>query len=381
MSTFLTIEELIDLPLLGDGDLLKRNKGRMLKWAKLVMNDMELNTFKAPQRQWFNINKRTNSIDLPCPAIDVSSVNVRDCYGNFFPVWKNERITGEIVDIAAGRDCACEYKCGYKLCNTIKAYEATTEVLTDKMPDNTDVSFTCVTRKVVDASGNYTEQKQYPQRVYESGVWTDTILYTETIHLCKVEVDSNGCVCDTDDNVELLCGTCSNESTIIPFGGTSIDPPCTGIDTWKYYCNSRMDWFSYQCGQDIHCHDPFKMIYNVSETGNRLIFPSRFGFDRVLVRWYGTTKTGEIKIPLIAADTFATGLIFYDHEYSTNPLDVKLAEIFGVKYARKKWGLLTDLNKRRIAEYRMILTPPVFVPSFFGKNWNNFGNNSNWENF
>jgi hypothetical protein len=378
MSTFLTIDEVIDFPLLGSNDLLKRNKGRMLKWSKLVYQDLQLSVLKMPNRQFFNINKRTNSINLPCEYTQLSSVNLVDRWGNFFPVWRNERLTGEIVDIAASRDCSCEYNCGYKLCNTIKGYEATTEVIEDKMPDNSDVSFTCVTRKTIDKTGNLVEQKQYPQRVYESGVWVDTVLYTETIRLCAVEVDTNGCVCDTEENIEAVCGTCCSNTDVIPFGGNSMNPPCDNpnIDTWKYYCNSKLDWFSVQCGQEARCHNPFRDIYNISEDGNRLIFPAKFGFDRVLVRWYGTMPTAQIKVPLLAVDAFATGLLYYDHEYSADVNDQRLASVFGDKYAKKKWGLFSDLNKRRISEYRMILTPPVFVPSYIGLG-NGYNNNIN----
>jgi len=376
MSTYVTIDELLDLPLLGGNDLLKRNKGRYIKWSKFIMDDLKLTVLKTPNRQEFQINKRTNSIDLPCNASEVSSVNLKDKWGNQYPVWKNERLTGEIVDIAASRDCACEYKCGYKLCNTIKGYVATTTVITDKLPDNTDISFTCVTRKCVDASGNFYEQKQYPQRIYESGVWVDTILYTENIQLCKVEVNPHGCVCDTQENIDLLCDTCcTTNPQLIPFGGNSMNPPCEGIDTWIYYCNSKLDWFSVQCGHDSFCYNPFRDIYNVSEDGNRLIFPANFGFDRVVVRWYGSTNTGEITLPLIAADVFAMGLKWWDARFDDNKQ--QLALLYGKQYSDLKWGLLGELNKRRLAEYRMILTPPVFVPSYLNTlniSWsNNYG--------
>lgn len=362
MATYLTIEEAIELALLGNYDLLQRNKGRYLKWSKFINEDMKLNVMKMPERQFFTINKRTNSVDLPCEYTQLSSVNLVDKYGNFYPVWRNERITGDIVDIAAGADCSCEHKCGYKTCNTIKGYEATTEVLSDFLPNGNPISFTCVSRKVVDAGGNFTEQKQYPQRVYESGVWVNTILYTETNHLCKVEVDDNGCVCDTDENVEALCGTCCNDSSVIPFGGTAERPPCDGVDTWKYYCNSKLEWFGVQCGHDVRCHNPFRDVYNISEDGNRLIFPPNFGFDRVLIRFYQTTPTSQISIPLIAIDAFIMGLKWWDVRFDDNKQ--QLAQLYSMEYTKMKWGLLGQLNKRRLEEWRMILTPPVYVPSY-----------------
>ena len=377
MSTYLTIDELLDLPLLGMNDLLKRNKGRLLKFSKFVADDLKLTVLRTPNRQIFNIDKRTNSITLPCDYSEVSSVNLKDRWGNQIPVWRNERLTGDIVDIAALKDCACEYKCGYKLCNTMKSYVATKEVVTDKMPDNTDVSFTCVNRKTVDRSGNVHEQKQYPQRVYLSGVWTNTILYTENIYLCKVEVDKNGCVCDTEENIEALCNTCcpAPNPNAIPYGGNSENPPCPDVNTWIYYCNSKMDWFSVQCGQEhLCCYDPFRDIYNISEDGRRLLFPHNFGFDRVVVRWYGTPSTQAITMPLIAADVFAMGLLWWDARFDPNK--VQLAAVYGKQYSDLKWGLLGELNKRRLAEYRMILTPPTFVPSFI--NPLNYSSNNNY---
>lgn len=375
MSTYLTVEELIELPLLGNNDLLKRNRMRYLKWAKFVAYDLNLSVLKIPQRQYFYINKRTNTIELPCEYTEISSVNLVDDCGNFYPVWKNERLTGKIADVAAGKDCSCEYKCGYQLCNTIKGYEATTEIITDKMPDGSDVSFTCVNRKVIESNGTLIEQKQYPQRIYESGVWVDTILYTENIDLCKVELDSNGCVCDTEQNIDAVCGTCCNSNSVIPFGGNAMEPPCPGTDTWRYYCNSKLDWFSVQCGQDMRCYNPFQAIFNISEDGNRLIFPRNFGFKKVLIRWYGTPKTSTITMPLIAAEAFAMGLKFWDVRFDDK--QQQLASYYSRQYSDLKWGLFSELNRRRIAEYRMILTPPTYMPSYINQLNINY-NNSNY---
>lgn len=374
MSTFLTLEEVIKLPMLGNNDLLQRSKGRFMTWAKYVHLDLNLTILKEATREYFQINKRTNSIDLPCEYTELSSVNVVDKHGVFYPVWRNQQLNDQIVEVAAGRDCACEFKCGYKLCNTIKGYEAITTTITDKFPDGSDISFACVERKAIDSQGFLYTQTQYPQRIYLSGVWTDTILHTENIKNCRVEVDKNGCVKDTEHNEELLCNTCCGTGEqMIPFGGNAGQPPCEGVDTWKYYCNSKADWFSVQCGQEARCHDPFGMIYNISEMGNRLIFPKHFGFDRVLVRYYKTIPLYEIKIPLIAVDAFVMGLKWWDARFDDKKQN--LAVKYEQDYVRMKWGLLGELNKRRIAEYRMILTPPVFVPSYISRP--TFYNNQN----
>ena len=55
---------------------------------------------------------------------------------------------------------------------------------------------------------NIYEEKQYPLRVYESGIWVNTIKYTEQIKLCEVQVDEHGCCCDSEENINNVCNSC-----------------------------------------------------------------------------------------------------------------------------------------------------------------------------
>ncbi len=372
MPTFIPIQELVQLPLLGNDDILMRGKGRMLKWSKFVYEDLNLDVLKLTRREYFQINKRTNAINLPCEFTDVSSVSVVDKRGVIWPVWLNQRLHSDIPDVTASKDCACEYACGHKLCNTIKSYEAVVSTKTDKTPDGEDISFTCVDRKGILGDMFY-EETQYPLRVYLSGVWTETVLHTEQRELCKVEVDENGCVCDTDSNITALCDTCCGTDPI-PFGGTSDTPPCEDATVWSYYCNSRMDWFSTQCGGIERCRSEYHNIYNIDDTGNRLIFPANFGFDKVLVRFYTNQNLKDMKIPMIAVPTFVLGLKWWDNRF--NDKMQNLAAKYEQDYTKSKWGLLGELNRDRIENFRMMLTPPVFMPSFiqprFFTNWDNF---------
>lgn len=366
MPKFIHINEVIKLPMLGDQDYLFRSKGRLLSWSKFVYQDMDLSVMKVAVREEFQINKRTNSIQLPKNTLQLSSVNIRH-NGVYWPVYRNEKISDDIVEIGASKDCACEHKCGYKLCNTIKGYEAVTSTKSDFLPDGTPISFTCIDRKVTD-KGFLLEVTQKPLRVYVSGVWTDTVLDTEEKFLCSVEVDDNGCVCDTEENINAVCGTCVSKSGgNIPVGGTAELPPCEGDDTWIYWCNSKLDWFSTQCGGGCFGKKEFNNIYNISELGDRLIFPANFGFDKVMIRYYVDVKLQDMQIPFIAVDTFVTGLLWFDHKYSTDMNKQKLAELFGSRYAKMKFGLLRELNKYRIAELGQIFSPQTYIPSYADK--------------
>lgn len=365
MARFIPVQEAIEVANLGNKDYLQRAKGRMLKWSKYVYQDLNLTTVKAVKRELFKINKRTNTVDLPCDFLQLSSVNVIDRCGTIYPVFRNDNVKGsEIVDVPSKKDCACEEKCSYQLCNLVKGYHAIQETRNDFLPDGTPISFNCVDRITFDRNGFVYKETQNPLRVYMSGVWTDTILNTVQEKLCAVELDQKGCIKDTEQNVTSLCNSCGwDEKNMIPMGGTSSTPPLPNVKTWSYYCNSKYDFFSVQCGQFPHgfrreCNN----VYNISELGNRLIFPHDFGFDRVLIRYYTDINLNDLQIPFIALDTFIAGLKWWDNRFDDKRQE--LAAVYKQEYSKLKWGLLLELNKYRISELRMILTPPVYMPSY-----------------
>ena len=373
---FFSPKEAVDIRMLGNDDYQKRDRMRLLKWSKYVWQDMNLTTVKKAVRRRYKINKRTNSVDMDCKFLQLSSVSIVDECGIEYPVYRNNKImaNSDIVDVGAAKNCACEFECNSALCNTIKGYEAVIETLQDYTPTsgNTLVDFDCVSRKGIDDQGFFYEQKQYPKRIYTDGVWTDTILYTETNKLCKVEVDGNGCVCDTDENVNAICDCCnvsSVNSSLCCFGGTADTPPNDVCDTWIFRCNSKMDWFSTQCG----CF-PFgcmqENFYNISELGDRLLFPANFGWDSVIVRTYEDIDLKDLQIPIISIDTFITGLMWWDCRF--NDKKQQLATKYGMDYSKLKFGLLKELNKYRIAELAMIMAPPRYIPSFISGGSNKY---------
>lgn len=373
MPRFEPAVDIIKSLCLRSGDILQRNKGLYLDCATDVFLDLNLTTVKQTKRELFQINKRTNTINLPSNTIDVASVSIIDHHGVIWPLFRNDRLHKDIVSVDAMKDCACEKKCGYSLCNLIKGYEAIVSTKSDFLPNGNPISFSCVDRKAVDSNGFFYSETQYPKRIYTDGVWTGTILYTESIKLCKVEVDENCCVCDTEENERNICNACGIKNTDgIPFGGDANsfhkDPK---VDTWRYFVSSQLEWFGVQCGSYHHCRAEFKNIYNIEEGGKRLIFPHNFGFDKVLVRWYHDVDLKDMQIPIVAKQTFMAGLQCFAAEF--NDKKQQSAAINCQKYSRYKWGLLLELNKYTIDEMRMMLTPPVFIPSYIDhrrdRNW------------
>lgn len=383
MARFDPVMDVVDSLCLRSGDIMRRKKGLYLDCISDVWNDLNETTLKIakrlkiPVRKKFELNKRTNSIELPCNSNRVSSVNVVDECGVIHPVYRNLSIHDDIVDVPAEKNCACEKNCGYQLCNTIKGYVAVQAIQSDTLPNGSPISFNCINRLAIGDNGIVYQENQGIQRVYTDGVWTDTVLQTTSTQMCQCETDDNGCICDTEQNVNLLCASCGirnfnpniNPSNLTtrtqPYavGGTAVCPPDPNSDEWVYYCDNKMDWFSIQCGCDRGIFGRrFNNVYNISENGNRLVFPSNFGFEKALVRFYEDIDIEHLLIPYIAKDTFMTGLQYFSMKQ--NPEMREMAGSFGGQYSREKWGLFLELNKMRIAELLNTISPACNVPSY-----------------
>lgn len=394
MPKFYDTNSVIEDLCLRSGDTLMRNKGLYLSCVRDVWDEMNedvlkiSNRVKIPIRQKFCIDKRTNSINIPSNALKINSVSIIDRYGCYQPVYRNDFISDDIVDLGTSQNCACDYNCNSKLCNTIKGYEAVSSVKSDFLPNGDPISFTCVDKSFVDNQGFYYSQTQYPLRVYLSGVWASTIMQTDNKKLCQVDVDSNGCVCDTEQNLVTICDACGIDGNAIPMndsqgncltpicGGDATNPPCfaPNANSWIYQCGSRMEWFNVQCGGFPYnnCGGNFNNIYNISELGNRIIFPSNFGYGEVMIRFFEDISLKNLQIPYLAKTCFMTGLQYYS--VANDDKKQKLAVIYEQKFAKQKWGLFLELNKNTIAENAEIFTPKVFMPSYIS----NRHNHENW---
>jgi hypothetical protein len=180
-----------------------------------------------------------------------------------------------------------------------------------------------------------------------------------------VEVDDHGCVCDTEENLDKICHACGIDNvnkSLCAIGGTADTPPHEGDKTWIYYCSSRALWLYSQCGGYPFMRQGYTNYYNVSELGDRLIFPPDFGWDNVIVRTYETPSIDDMQIAIQALETFVMGLMYWDCRF--NDAKQAMAREYGRNYSVMKSGLLRELNKYTVAELGRIMAPPVFVPSF-----------------
>lgn len=351
------IEKIVEQTCLMQKDNLLQKKMRFLSLSADVMEDMELNTIKAPERELFEINKRTWTVDLPCRLDELESVSWLDCYGIIHPVFRNERLHRDIVTVKASQNCECG--CSSELCHLIKSYVSIKEVVTVDTPEGGTEDFTCITRKYVTPLGMYTEQRQFVIRVNDyTGEWISNELTQEDIELCKLQVDPNGCVVDCDSNLEMLnCTGCITSCREVTHNNNGIG------DSYIVGCGSQYDIYRAEAGS-LFWQDNFYFnnIYNITDDGKRLIFPVGFPHRKVLLGFYKGIQISDIKVPFMARVCFMTGLAWMDTLLSTDPGEQKMNIIYGRRYADMKWGCLLEMNKSTIAEYRMTLTPPVEWP-------------------
>ena len=370
MAIFENIESVVERTCFMMNDNLLKKKMRLLKISVDVHEDMQLNVIKSPEREFFQINKRTWTVDLPCRIDELESVSFVDCYGIIHPVYRNERLHRDIVDVRASKNCECG--CSSELCHLIKNYVGITEVVTVDTPEGGTESFTCITRKYVTPDGLYREQRQYPIRINDyTGDWIANELTQEDIQLCKLDVDHNGCIIDCSENLEKLncVGCITSCRTVVP-GNNGVG------DSFIVGCGTPYDLYRAEAGSLFSRTDYyFNNIYNITDDGKRLIFPVGFPHNKVLLGFYKGIEISNIKVPIIARPAFMMGLAYFDTLLSADPADQKLNQIYDRKYTMMKFGMLQEFNKNTIAELRMTMTPPVVWPSivhpyFNSTSWN-----------
>lgn len=341
-SAFCTLDEIVEDACFSMDDFLLRNKMKFLRLGKRVYNDdLKLSAVKIPKRQFFYINKTNNTIQMPCDFAHLSGVSWQDKNGQFHPMFRNETLNDDIVDIKAKKDCACD--CGGTLCNLIKSYESISEEVEFATPNGGTETFTCMTIKGVDGNGWYYETVQYPSAVYEDGIWVSNELKTEKRDLCKLEYDAEtGCVSDCTENVEAVT-SCGCRTEIV-------------------HVTSKMDSYMVECGVWFSRNFGFKNIFNVSEEGDRLIFPSDIPIDKVLVRYYVNVDLNNIKVPVAARSVMITGILYENIRYKTDRDSLFLTRELGQRFANEKFALIAELNKYNAASKNAIMSPVAYIP-------------------
>lgn len=325
-----TPDEILKSLAAREGDITGMN---FMKYRGVVMDvwrDLKLYAIKYTKRAFIQVDKKTNSITMPDDFLFRSSLSILDDCNKLQLLSINQDLHDDIIDISLDHDCHCECGCKSDLCGQIKSYEAITEDTQELMPDDSYQTFTSVTRKRMDAGGRFVIERTFPVRVYTGGEWTGVELKTETEELCHLDTNPCGCVKNTTDNQCKVDGCCN------------------------------ADFFKTECGSYL-CPTPGSMGYNISEEGNRIVLPSTFNRDKVLVRYYAEDKMKDIRVPLIAKKAFIFGVKSFIMPFDeSQPL--WRVRLFDKYYTDSRADLFTKLNGFTIRELKQVLSPKRFMP-------------------
>lgn len=325
-----TPDEILKSLAAREGDITGMN---FMKYRSVVMDvwrDLKLYAIKYTKRAFFQVDKKTNSIIMPDDFLFRSSISVLDECNKIQILSINQEVSDDIIDISLDHDCHCECGCKSDLCGQIKSYEAIVEDTQELMPDDTYQTFTSVTRKRMDAGGRFVVEKTFPVRVYSDGEWTGVELKTEIEELCYLDTNPCGCVKPTKEN-ECKVNDC---------------------------CNA--DIFKTECGSYL-CPTPGALAYNISEEGNRIVFPSTFNYDKALVRYYAEDKMSEIRVPLIAKKAFIHGVKSFIMPFDDGQPLWRI-RLFDKYYTDSKADLFTLLNRFSMKELKQVLSPKRIMP-------------------
>lgn len=325
-----TPDEILKSLAAREGDITGNHFMRYRSVVRDVWRDLKLYAIKYTKRAFIQVDKRTNSITMPDDLLFRSSFSILDDCNKLQLLSINQELSDDIIDISLDHDCHCECGCKSDLCGQIKSYEAIIEDTQELMPDDSYQTFTSVTRKRMDAGGRFVIERTFPVRIYTGGEWTGVELKTETEELCHLDTNPCGCVKTTKEN-------------------------CCKVDEC---CNA--DKFTTECGSFL-CPTPGALAYNFSEEGSRIVFPSTFNHDKVLVRYYAEDKMSEIRVPLIAKPAFIYGIKSFVLPFDESQPLWRIRD-FDKRYTDSRADLFTKLNGFTIKELKQVLVPKRLMP-------------------
>jgi len=323
-------DEIIKSLLIRKGDIPGVNFMKFKSVVPDVYRDLNLFVIRFAKRYLIEVDKNTNSFNIPEDSLLASSLSYIDECNKIKPMFINRNITDDIVDIQLDKDCYCECGCKSKLCGQIKNYESIVTDSVELLPNSTTEVFTSTTRKRLDTDGRFVIERTFPVRTYEDGIWVGVELKTEIEELCKLDVKECGCPKDTEEN------TCKVNAC----------------------CNANT--FAQECG-DPMCDFENTNTYNFSEDGRRVVLPSGFGYNQVLYRYYGETSVKDMRIPVLARKAFIDGLVDFTVAYDDSQPLWRITKSEN-KYIDSKGKLFTLMNRYSISALYQALCPPRCMP-------------------
>lgn len=316
-------KEIVDSLLIRTKDKLGINRADYTSYLKDIWKKLNLKGIKESKRILIRVNRKNNSVEVPDDYFQFSTIYVFDDCGKIVPLAINTNLSEEIVDLSRQKGCDC----GCDLCAQVSNYEAIEEVVPATMPNSSVEYFTKRIVKKVNADGSYIQEITEPQQIFLNGAHTETKLVTSSEYICKLDVADNGCVLDTEENKTKIYGQC---------GFVDLRHEC-GCPTLPDECNGAAQ-------------------YNISDDGKRIILPSNYQHDYIILRYYFDKKTKDIEFPWVSKSLVMDEMYWAHIEYDPKvPRYVKIDIKNSI--AQKLQTMLSDITRMTMSEMYKMVSP------------------------
>lgn len=319
---------------LREKDNVQANRLYYTTFLRDAFMKLNLKTSMVVERVALPVQEGMPFIYTPDNYLEMSSISAPNQNGKLEAMIVNMDVKKDIADMSLINRCGCDCGCTNELCSPVRNFETITGSVTATMPDNTVKYFTTTFRKIILRNGDYVEETTEPTQVFDNNVHTDTLLQTTTKLLCSLDIETCGCLKETEHNREHLNRFCN---------ASNIHTECG--------CTER--------------HFVPHQKYEIDEFENKIYLPSHFKAKYVVLRYFSNTKTKDIMVPFFAKEPLMSGIKVMSSKYS-NPAEKQ--------YWDKQY--LTDTDDMNEILFKITLSAVYDAvlarnkPPFQALNWN-----------
>jgi hypothetical protein len=278
LGSFVSASDIIKKVCLRTEDT-NMSKARMYaSYMSAVWNDLRFDCTKTSVLRKYQINKRTNSLPLPSDCLMLFGVGYENEMGEIKPLWYNTKVPKKLLS-ENGVSCTCT-QCGQenKSCAAIATVSNIDEIVHFNGQD-----YPKQTKVVVMTDGSVVKKITQPVLV-NNGNSAFVEMRTTQEDVCKLELESCGCIKNTEDN--------NASMRLIQTSFCGLDYP---TETYSIYA-------------------PENLGYAIDVTGEQILLPHSFPYDYVVLKYLtNITHEADFKIPAIAEEAFIRGIMYYSN--------------------------------------------------------------------
>lgn len=326
--TVMPLSAVVDDFCLAQGNMKQTQIAAQYRHARWAWKELFRTTLWFVNKKQLFVDKTTHTIKLPSDCERVLNVQFVDCYGIYHPLGFNPNIN-TLPLYEEEKKCSCDKCDGSEdtLCAMLDDIKMTTETIELNGTDYTKTTWV-----------RYSEGGQIQESTH-TPYWnpeTDAVEYIDEIRtICEVETNSNGCICNTEKNKELLrthCG-CTDFVNAWRWSVRRHNP-----NAYREIIPANYNYYGYwnwdaKKGDIIHIFNPWRLNRPLTEAEEANIENLRGTISSVVLDYQtnGETAEQEILIPEYAVEAIQIGMVYRQKYLNTRVSEGEKRE---AKYAK-----------------------------------------------